>query len=224
MSFTVDSSMFQGLGYVELEWDNTGVSGDFYAWRLYRRQVGESSWGDYIYQTVVNTTDYIYLDWFTPANEETEWALVQVTQVLSVQTEGTYTTVSDTPASTDYWLLNVDDDTLNFKLQHVTDDSYGDNYEQATMQLIGRGNKVDQGTNFGVDGSLTADIRDQVDVTAKTQRLQIEAMKETQTSVYLRNPFGDVWQVALGKLTFSRTPGVGLREFGSMTIPYTEVS
>lgn len=221
--FTVNDSNFISDGYVRLQWDNTGVSVNFYAWRLYRRWADDPTWV-LIYETTNNVAAYTFDDYFAHANAQNDWALTQVTQVGSVQTEGVYTVISDTPYSEDYWLLHSTDPAYNIKLQHVTEDSYSDEYEEATLKLIGRGRKKDQGTEFGITGSLTADMRDTVSETAKEQRQKVETLKETQTEMYLRTPFGQVWKVALGQLTFNRTPGVGIREFGALTIPYEEVA
>lgn len=221
--FTLDDSNFIDDGYVELQWDDTGVSVDFYSWRLYRRWLDDPTWV-LIYETTDNVAAYTFDDYFAHANVDNDWALVQVTQVGSVQTEGVYTVISDTPYSEDYWLLHSTDPAYNTRLYHVTADSYSDEYEEETLKLIGRGRKKDQDTNYGVTGSLTADIRDNTVETAKEQRQKVEWLKATQTEMYLRTPFGQVWKVALGQLSFDRTPGVGIREFGALTIPYEEVA
>lgn len=221
--FTYDDGNFASDGYVRLEWDDTGVAVNFYAWRLYRRWADDPTWV-LIYETTDNLPTYTFDDYFAHANEQNDWALVQVTQAGSVRTEGVYTVISDTPYSEDYWLLHPTDPIYNVRLHHVTEDSYSDEYEEATLKLIGRGRKKDQGTGFGITGSLTADLRDTQAETAKVQRKKIEWLKETQTWVYLRTPFGEVWKVSLGQLAFTRTPGVGLREFGAMAIPYEEVA
>lgn len=222
--FTADTTDFATDGYVRLEWDDTGVLVDFYSWRLYRRLAGDIVWEGPIYETTDNVASYTFDDYFANENVGVEWGLTQVTQVSSVQTEQPYTIISDTPASEDYWILHPTDETLNVRLYHVTEDTYHDEYEESMMLLIGRGRKKDQGTNFGVSGSLTADIRDQSGETAKEQKAKLEALKESQSDLYLRTPFGQVWNVTLGQLEFTRTAGVGLREFGSMTIPYDEVA
>lgn len=59
--------------------------------------------------------------------------------------------------------------------------------------------------------------------TARSQRLKLEALKARRASVYLRNPFGDVWRVATGNVSANRIPGVGRSEFVDVQIPYEEV-
>ena len=225
MPLAVDVAPFDVTGEVDVTWDNTGVSGTFYAWRIYRRDVGASTW-DLIYETVVNQSSYAIEDYEAKANVPQEWAKTQVTVagVGQPQVEGAYETQAGTPSGTKYWLIHPDDDAFNVRLENVTSHSNADNYEQATIALIDRGYHVEQGIDFGETGSLTAELTDRTEGTARQQRQKVELLKAAATEVFLRTPFGDVLQVALGQLSFDRDAGVGLREHGTLTIPYTEVT
>lgn len=59
---------------------------------------------------------------------------------------------------------------------------------------------------------------------ARTQRQDIATMRELGRSVYLRNPFGDVWIASLGDIPVTHIAGVGSSEFSDLSIPYREVS
>ena len=60
--------------------------------------------------------------------------------------------------------------------------------------------------------------------TARKMRLDLQDMKEKREAIYLRSPFGDIWQVAPGNIAVSRVPGTGQTEFTDVTIPYEEVA
>jgi hypothetical protein len=225
MPLAVDVDSYDDDGAVDVTWDSTGVSGTFYAWRIYRRPVGASTW-DLVYETVDNVPSYSIDDYQAEANVPQEWAKTQVTVAFvgAPQVEGTYEVVTDTPVGTHYWLVHPTTAAFNTRLEHVTAHSESDNYEQATIPLIDRGYHVEQGSNFGETGSLTAELTDRTEGTARQQRQKVELLKASNSEVFLRTPFGDVLQVALGQLSFDRDAGVGLREHGTLTIPYTEVT
>lgn len=60
-------------------------------------------------------------------------------------------------------------------------------------------------------------------LTARKQRLALEKLKARKSSIYMRNPFGDVWTVMPGNINISRIAGVATNEFADAEIPYREV-
>jgi hypothetical protein len=97
----------------------------------------------------------------------------------------------------------------------------------ATQNLIGRGRRVEYGTRFGQVGSLTARFLDREEpggLTAREQRLALEALRSSQQKVYLRNAFGDVWQIAISSAKFTRQAGVGLQEITTVSLSYSELT
>lgn len=225
--FAVDVSGFMSLGYATVEWDDTGVDPDFYAWRIYRREVGDSAWTS-VYETVLDDPSFEIHDWLAWPNQSQEWALVQVTlsgAPGATPTEGGYTITGPyTPYDENYRIIYADDEAFNVKLRSATSHENADNYEQSVMPIIGRGYHMEQGTSFGETGTVEAQFTDQPGETARQQRQRVEIIKALGVALWLRSPFGDVKQVGLGQLSFSRDPGVGLREHGTMSIPYTEVN
>jgi hypothetical protein len=110
-------------------------------------------------------------------------------------------------------------------LRFVTDDPYTIEYDQVTYNVIGRGRKADFGDKWGVTGTVTAKLRDIAGgLTARQQRENLIALRDEQRSVYLRNPFGDVWQVAMGNIGVGRIAGVALAEYVDIELPYSEVT
>lgn len=219
---TVDVTDFATTGQVSLSWDDVDDP-DFYAWRIYRRLTGDPVW-TLAYETT-DPTVHSYLDSLSAENVAQEWALVQVTVAFpgAPQVESTYDVHGGTPYSDDYWLMHPTDYAFSVRLVQIVSHSGADNYEQATIPLIDRGYRVEQGTNFGEVGSLSAHFTDRPEFTARQQRQKVELLKESDSEVWLRTPFGDMKQVALGQLSFDREAGTALAEHGTMTIPYTEV-
>lgn len=135
-----------------------------------------------------------------------------------------------TVTSEDYWLVDPTS-SLAARLYHVIAESMSDEYEEEEIILIGKGRKMDYGTRLGNSGQLTAQLwdvpADPVNAvpakSARQQKAELDLLKTMRHTIYLRNPFGDVLAVTPGNITFERLPGVGLREYGTVTIPYKEV-
>lgn len=219
-------SNYEDYGYVLIEWDASSPDADFYAWRVYRRVVGDASW-TLIYETLDDAIDE-YRDYQPLSGEIQEWAVVQAALRFGSVVESAYNSSgSYTPVSTHYWLIHPTDNTQNIKLQHVTADEFTEEYEQEQVVVIGRGRHTDFGTRIGFTGTVTASLFDMETgpaYTAREQREIIRAAKDTLDFMYLRNPFGDLWKVSLANIAFSRVAGVGMRENLTVTIPYSEVA
>lgn len=223
--FTLDATPFATDGYVRVTWDDAGIDPTFYAWRIYRRKTGTAVW-TLVYETTDVAAAYELHDYFALAGVPQDWALTQVTVAFAgaPQAESPYQVQSVTPVDEYYWLIHPTDPAFTTKLYQVTSHSDSDNYEQATIPLLDRGYHVEQGTNFGETGSLTSQLVDRAEITARQQREKVELIKRAYSQVWLRTPFGDLKQIAIGQLAFDREAGVGVREHGTLTIPYTEVT
>ena len=208
-----------------MEWSST-KPGNWVAYRVYRRTDEQPSWQRLTHITT-NVSSYLFRDWLAPANMVCEWAVVRVTDESGNLVESAKDPIhAAIPNSDHYWLIHPQNSSLTVLLNNVESEEVEDEEEKETMHLIGRGRKVDLGDFLGVKGSLSATIRDRVFPDGRSGREQlrkIKSLKESQSLVYLRNPFGDVWPVKLGAISFTRESGVGVREFGSLTIPYEEV-
>ena len=94
---------------------------------------------------------------------------------------------------------------------------------QATLNLIGRGRRLETGTRFGITGKLTAQLYDDASLTARQKKQAIDSIRASDLRLYLRNPFGDVWSIGMMSAGYSRLPGVGAREFTTVSIDYSEI-
>lgn len=119
-----------------------------------------------------------------------------------------------------YWLV-LDDGIEKFgtRLKSVTSDSFKEEFETATYNVIGRGRHRDEGTRFGYTGTLTLQLRGP---NAGEARMVIQALRATQQRLYLRTPFGDYFPVALGDVSVDRLAGVA-DDMSDITLPYEEV-
>lgn len=229
----VDVAPYEDEGYVKLTWTDAGREpDDWLRYDVYRRPVGDAEW-TFVGSDSTIAANYEMHDWLPGAHIEYEWALTQVVSLPDTMVE--INSLADvaspaTPVGTHYWLIDLAEDDVpssgtedSLKLEHVTDEGYNDDYEQESFLLVGRGRHTDYGERLGRDGSLSAEIRDRSDKTAREQRQTLEHLKTKKTTLWLRNPFGDVLPVAAGNLQFQREPGQGIKEFGVVTIPYEEV-
>lgn len=221
--FTVDVSQYDSLGYVRITWDNTNIGTSWYSWRLYRRIAG----GDWklLSEYTNNVATYTYDDYTPPANTSVDYSVVRVYLESGNRVEEPHTPQTVAPTGSFYWLIHPTDSRLNFQLRFVTADSGTDEADLETMKIIGHGRRFDQGTYWGVSGSIQAQLRDDLASSARTKLSHLRSLKSTQADyLWLRNPFGDVWQVAIGDIAWTRVSGVGLREFVDVSFDYQELN
>ena len=229
-SRVVDISNYESDGYVKVSWDNGSKDADFVEYQVYRKLTTGTEWA-YGGRSAVGSGTENVTDFQAPANVESEWQVIQVREFDGIEVPSTYAgPVAATPVGDHYWLFDpleqgveeseYDYDTsASLKLWHSTAESFGEDYEETTIPLIGRGRKKEIGTRFGVAGVITVQLRGLGDDTAREERVKIENLRALREEMYLRNPFGDVWLVSLGKPQYDRTPGVGTREINTATIP-----
>lgn len=218
--FTIDGSDYANTAKVHLDWSSTQQDPTFQVWRVYRRIEGDNEW------TLVadNLLTKSYDDYLAPSDTPLEYAVVQVALSFGEPVESGYPVNSFQGQNEHYYIVCPDDTSLNMLLYNVTADSFSDEQEMAHLNLIGRGRRVEYGTRYGQTGSLTAQLRNNPYITARGQRIAIEMLRNSQLKVYLRNPFGDVWAVAMNTAQFTRVPGTGLHEAVDVTIEYAEIT
>jgi len=218
--FTVDGSNYDEDARVHLDWSSSTKDSTFQFWRVYRRIEGENSW-----TLVADLLDQLYFDdYLAPSDTPVEYSVVQIALSFGEPVESGYPVMDFQAENTHYYLICPEDTSLNTKLRSVVADSFSDEQEMAHINLIGRGRRVEYGTRYGQQGSLTAQLRNDPEITARGQRIAIEMLRNSQLKVYLRNPFGDVWAVALNSAQFTRVPGTGLHEAVDVTIDYAEIT
>jgi len=219
--FTVSAVSYDTLGFIKINWTNAQKDGTWTSYRVYRRIQGETAW-TLLYQTTVDQASYEYDDYTAGSGIIYEYIVVQTAIRFGNPIESIATTIlSASGISSQYWLIDSDSPANNMILPNVTADEYSDEWEEATLNVIGRGRHKDYGTQYGYTGSLTSQLRGS---TARSNRILLENLKMMRAQMLLRNPFGDVWTVAMGNISFSRIAGTGTTEMVNVTIPYEEVS
>lgn len=226
----------ENAGYVTVSWDDTTRDVDFEAWVIERKDdllasdmsvVALGTWAE-IAEVKQTMTNYNYLDYYAPSGYRSSYRVRQLVNRAGDRSISTADTVVDTfPSSDGYWIIqpaSATGATVSFRLASVTEDSYSPEWEENEYTIIGRGRHIDKGDYLGAKGSLTAKLRDSTGSTARQKKLQLEDARDSDSEVYLRNPFGDVWPVSIGNLGISRIAGVGKSEFVDVEVPYSQVA
>ena len=222
----VDTSAIDdpSVGAIQVTWNAALFDPTFSEWRAYRRILGMSAW-ELIGTSTVKTGRGEILDYLFESGRTYEYGVSQVAfRYFNETSESTIGKVTVTPESTKYWLIHGTDPTFNLALSYVTADSYTEEYEEFDDQIIGRGRRKEIGTRWGYTGSLTCSLRDLDERGSSLELEEILAFKAGRVDAFLRVPFGQIWKVSIGNIAFTRMAGVGRREFGEVTIPYTEVA
>lgn len=223
VTYTVDDSMYYTEGYVLVDWSQMQPDSYFLEWHLYRKLASDDNWD--LVAVYPNSNSNTYHDWLAQSGESYQYAVTQVADRSGLTFEsalpGNPTTY--TPISDNYWLINPEDESQNFLLYNVSEDSYSDEIEAETYVVIGRGRRTDYGTYLGKSGSINAKLRDKPTVTARQQKATLETIRKSRATYYMRDPFGNLLQVQLGTLSVSRIAGVGRSEFVDVSFAYTEV-
>lgn len=236
-SRTIDLSTYntEDQGYVTVFWTEAAPDVDFRAWVILRRdrlidpltladlEVGP--WQEIGIEYDVQAIEFH--DYYAPSGYKCDYDVYQRVDrfgevVDSAETAG----VSVFPKSEGYWFIepeSVDSSPSAFKLAIVTQDSYTDEWEEETFNVIGGGRKVDRGQHLGLSGNLTAQIRDSAGNSARQKKIRLEKLKEVNGQLFMRTPFGDLYACSVGNMQVSRIAGVGQSEFIDVTVPYMEV-
>lgn len=222
VDFNVSGAVYDAHGYMLIDWSQMTPDAFFVDWRVYRRLQDGASWE--LLATFTDSSTDAYRDWTATTGDTFEYAVTQSGSRSGLILESAIVPSDPILANgSHYWLINPLNDADNLKIDHVKSDQFSDDYEEEQFIVIGRGRKVNHGTRYGYSGTLTAEFRDTADSTARQKRLKLQTIKAARTGYYLRNPFGDVLQVALGNISISRVAGVGVSEFVDVEIPYMEV-
>lgn len=224
-TLTVTASLYATSGYVKLEWTESSKDANYVAWRIYRRTTSPLGAYELVTETRAATPTFEYHDWLAKVGTTYEYALVQVATRFGQEVESAYTPVSPvTPVDDRYWLIDPNNIEANNVMLHVTADDFQGDQEVEVMQLIGRGRRMEFGTNWGKTGTLSAHIRNDGIDTPKIQRYKIEQFVSSLNHFYLRTPFGDVWKVTMVTAPMSRMAGVGTEEMIDVELAWQELT
>jgi hypothetical protein len=212
------------VGAVQVTWNAALTDPSFAEWRVYRRILGTSAWEKIATSTVQWGRGEI-LDYLFESGRTYEYGVSQAAyRYFEELSESRITAVVVTPTSNKYWLIHGTDPTFNLVLSSVISDSFTEEYEHFDDLIIGRGRRKEIGTRWGYAGSLTCHLRDLDSRGSSLELQEILAFKAGRVDAFLRVPFGHIWKVSIGDIAFDRMAGVGRREFGQVTIPYSEVA
>jgi len=216
----------EGKGYISVLWDDSSRDPNFLYYIL-EKSTDSGEWivVNSIYERI---SFYEHRDYDLASGAVGTYRLTQYVDTLGETVKSQPSpSVSGSAVTDGYWILTpfaTEGSQLTaFKLSIVTSDAYTEEYEKAEFNLIGRGRHVDEGDRFGYRGSLTAQLRDSEYATAREKKVKIEEKKALGGLTYMRNPFGDVFEVYIDDIQVSRIAGVGVSEFVDVTIPYIEV-
>lgn len=227
----------EDAGYVLVSWTDAGRDSDFKSWSIWRKAdmidpytgivVEAGSWEQIFTDYAVGSL-YAYKDFFAPSNYAVSYRVVQTVNRIGQDIDSNPAEVTGIyPQSDGYWLIQPSADSLNadaFKLSIVTGDSFTDEQEEEEFTVIGRGRVVNKGQRLGNKGSLDVQLRNTGGTTARQKRQRLIKLQQTTGTLWLRNPFGDIFKVNVSGISISRIAGVGGAEFCDVTIPYAEVS
>lgn len=218
---TVVTTGFSSNPKVAITWPSATPDGAYQDWRVYRRPNGGTDWT--LIAIVTPSSTKAWDDYTVPSGDNVQYA---VTQTTTTPEEGAKVASSATGvlSNAKYWLVVPSSPSLNMQLFIVTSDTFSDDVETATVNLLGRGRRFEHGDNFGVQGTLTVELNTQPTISARAQRLQLEAIRDSHADVYLRNPFGDVFSAHLMSMQVTRVPGIGTLEHTNVQLGYAEVS
>jgi hypothetical protein len=218
-----------------ISWTAANIDGSFISWRVYRRYMvpalsdldsehTATSW-TLIYETSDNVGPYSFKDYLIPLNKSVDYVIVQLADRFGSQIESNITAFSTVvmTANRYYFIPSVPVGTIaSYEAANVTDDSWTDEVEQATLHVIGRGRQVQVGDDLGAIGTLTIQLRNPTGARGDREFLQRLASSKT-VNVWMKNPFGDVKYIRLGNITVKFLQGTGQTEMSDLTVPYTEV-
>jgi hypothetical protein len=222
ISFTVDSIDFANTGAMIVDWSGASPASNFVSWRIYRRVTGSSVWK--FLKEITSGPVRSFTDFTCPGGVSVDYALVQTVynDTFGVAVESDRISTSVNADCQNYLIVVPDNTSLNLKLEHVTAEEFDEEYEQETLNLIGRGRRSEVGSRWGFSGKITARLYDSTD-SARSQHIRLQNIRRSGLKAYLRNPFGDVFAVGLIGINGNRIPGVGTRELLSVTIDYSEI-
>lgn len=218
---TASPTPYEPEGYVRILWDGP-VDPLFEGWRVYRRPAEGSDWT--LVAEVPHASAREARDWTLAESGTYVYAVVQVASRHGSLVEGARTS-SSAPIRvhcSSYWLVVPE---MDFGLRIVpSGDNFSRERESSTMDIIGRGRKVNFGQSISREGSLTVPVRHlNRGMSASDLVDKIDLITLGVTGVYLRDPFGNYFPVALGRYSFDRMAGVGATEMGDLEVSYVEV-
>lgn len=211
-------------GEVNVTWSDTNPT-DWRSWRLSAKPTIGVEW-TVLYETFVDdaTFDidvYNFID-----GVAADYSVTYTSQAIDgpLVVEAYTDTYTITPVGDGHFhLIDAVTPANNVRLENVTGYPEKLEYEQESYHLLGRGRKLDVGDRLGYSGSLSGQLRDIAGKTARVQRQELENLRASSSSVFLRSPFGRTYQVQVSGLTFTPQAGTGTLEYSDYSMSLVEV-
>lgn len=230
IEYNTDSSEIDTAGYLRIDWYGAVADDTFAAWRVYRRKLESTGWT--LITRIADESIREYYDYMIKAGDNYIYSVTQtairsgeiVESPVGYRLDGSSTVTenrSEIVNVSTYWIIDPMENANSVYLPGVNSDNSVLEFETATYTIIGRGRHRDYGDELGYSGQLECKIRG-LDRPNDT-RLAIEKLRRTNRTYYLRTPFGRLFPVALGNLSWTPLTGTGTAEMGDLSIPYEEV-
>lgn len=226
---TAEDSHLREFGYVLVDWSGLVPDTTLDSFGIYRKAVGESDWT--LIAEIRDAGARQYRDWSALGGMEYMYSVTQRASRSGTVLESPvgFTIVGGQQVPDDntypiklsnYWLIVDGDDGAAFRINIVKGDSFSEEYESETINVIGRGRHRDYGTRFGYSGTLSIQL---MGTDARRDRLDLHRIRLLQDRYWLKTPFGDMFPVALGDMSIDRISGTGDVEMTNISVAYEEV-
>lgn len=228
LATTAEAHNYEQDGYVDVWW--TGAPDAFFQeYRIYRREYRDGLLPDegwILSGTVTNMGASHFRDYNPSGAAEFEFSVVQVANRYGSPVEGPKRSTPSARVmvfSSNYWLIVPGEEELSIKLHSVVGDSFTEQYESSTYNIVGGGARVNRGARIGLEGSLACQIRASTVRGAREQITMLRELAGRQQYLIMRDPFGNATKISIGDISGERIGGVGTHEFADIEVPYTEV-
>jgi hypothetical protein len=209
----------QGNGTLKLSWD-TSSDANFTKYNIYRETFGAGE--EYtLLATITDKATVNYTDFSAGVGVKYEYKITQTSQP-----SGSNPVDSDIDAafavtasseSDNWWIVYDRDDNYGVEL-YVDSESRTNPYQEEVFEPFGRSRKVIvRYTQYGVEGSFSAYIPDD-EAAVKMPKLKA-LFAITNTPLYIKTPFGDVYKAYLGTPTYEYSTGGTVK----LSVSYIEV-
>lgn len=152
---------YSKFGYVHIVLDPTGFDPDFFAWNIYRRKYGDTAWT--LIGSLAKTSDLVtFRDYSAASGVKYQYAMTQMADRFGDYVESNIASsaiFTVQPQAESYWMIDDVTPSNSFPLFQVSADTFDEEYEEATYNVIGRGRHYDYGDRLGYSGSLTCQLR-----------------------------------------------------------------
>ena len=217
-----------------ITWDNSTQDTDFNSWRVWRRyNVAASSDLDLndtrdIWVLVAEiqdgaSTNFKFTDYLAPLTKPIDYVVTQTADRFGSLIDSSITSFTTVTLPSNRYFFVPDQavgSIASFMAHNVTGDNFTDETEQQTILVVDRGNQVQVGTDMGISGTLSIQLRDTA--LAQRDREFFTYLAKNGVGCYMKNPFGVVAYIKLSPPSVTLMAGVGNTELSDLSMAYVE--